>query len=887
MQQKSEKDILEELKSRGYDGSKRRKYGIILRREKRQSKDKDISGFDFVQNISSNDKSKRRLEDLLQDISPKLRFKIDTWAFFNGYAITHFPEWFKDFFLIFNPRLKDYINNSLSELLLSEKGFRTGNPNKYSLRDTIYELVELSNLLLGSKSNINQSNIINEIREKSGAFTLEYLNRLAQLDRTILTNLDYLKLTYENQVKIRISQLVWIVKGIYKLLLSIEKIKPEMLTSMITNCKNICEKHMSDEFKDVPEMNREIQNDLNFCVALFDIYIKNLTKFKKELYPALLKMINAFYKEENTSKEKTAKIFRFLGLTEDNILSYDSFKKKHKKMIMEKAREEQKNKIAMLEHEKKANISVQFNEILETLNILFPYSNIDKLYTNEYLLPYFYEFFNNSNQAFHESLKLVSMFDPIRIVFILYKISYNILSAINGFVLESLLSVQGLREELFDLKIEWQDCESKLFYPYFDKLDYIKKRTRTPLETTIFEKKYKKIVWREINQIRKHTINNFKFSLSKFEELQTKSKSSDYVHFDKIKLEFYDLIERTYQYICSIHRDINSNIIKDEIGIGKKLYEDLKTNLIIDFSEHNSPNSFEYLPVVRQIKRYTETIFENTSDSELISKSQICFFEIFKDFLELFTYLVNDDKSFIVNTDDSIKLAGEKEEKFWEDEEKKGPQSFKIHIPRDPSLDFDMLTEIYNRQKIITISKNEFEKYKHDIDAGRGLCFGMLDIDHFKLFNDKYGHQFGDHVLAQTAKTIKDTIGKKGFAGRYGGEEFLIVLFEEISDAILDAERIRSAVEKMNLQLIKPKNPENTEDSQNKISTTISIGLVDCTHYKDYERAISIADKALYKAKNSGRNKVIFYNVEKSKKLNELVFTSYEEYSQEVNKLPV
>ncbi len=728
-----------------------------------------------------------------------------------------------------------------------------------------------------------------EIKDKSGAFTLEYLNRFANLDRIILTNLDYLKLTHENNVKVRVSQLVWIVKGVYKLLLSIEKIKPEMLTSMITNAKNICNKYMSEEFQDIPEMNREIQNDLDFCVSLFDIYLKNLKKFRKELYPALLKMINIFYKEESTSKAKTDKIYRFLGLTDDDILSYDSFKKKHQKIIMEKAREEQKNKIAMLEHEKKANLSVKFKEILDTLNILFPYSNINKLYSNEYLLPYFFEFFNNSNHSLHEGVKLVSMFDPIRIIFILYKISYNMLSAINGFLLESLLSVQGLREELFDLKIEWQDCESQLFYPYFDKLDYIKKRTRTPLETAIFEKKYKKIVWREINHIRKHLINNFKFSLSKFEELQTKSNSSDYVLLNKIKLQFYDLIKRTYEYINSIQTDINSNIINDEKGIGKKLYEDLKTNLIIDFSEYISPNSEEYLPIVRQIKRYTETIFENTPASEFASKSQICFFEIFKDFLELFSYLVNDETSFIVNTDDSIKLAGEKEIKLWEEEEKKGPQSFKIHIPRDPSLDFDMLTEIYNRQKIINISNNEFEKYKFDIDSGRGLCFGMLDIDNFKSFNDKYGHQFGDHVLAQTAKTIKETIGKNGFVGRYGGEEFLIVLFENISDAILESERIRAAVEKMNLQLIKNKDedPDSIENSENRISVTISIGLIDCLHYKDYDKAISIADKALYKAKNSGRNKVIFYNVEKSKKLNELIFTSYEEYSKEVNKLPV
>jgi len=127
----------------------------------------------------------------------------------------------------------------------------------------------------------------------------------------------------------------------------------------------------------------------------------------------------------------------------------------------------------------------------------------------------------------------------------------------------------------------------------------------------------------------------------------------------------------------------------------------------------------------------------------------------------------------------------------------------------------------------------------------------MYDIDHFKKFNDTYGHQFGDVVLIETAKTVQKVLRDSDMLARYGGEEF-VVLFEAPNDevALKIAERVRKSVE--NMQVF------NEEVGRN-ISVTISVGV---GKYKDgwtAEQFIEQVDKCLYESKVAGRNRTTIY----------------------------
>lgn len=156
----------------------------------------------------------------------------------------------------------------------------------------------------------------------------------------------------------------------------------------------------------------------------------------------------------------------------------------------------------------------------------------------------------------------------------------------------------------------------------------------------------------------------------------------------------------------------------------------------------------------------------------------------------------------------------------------------------------DGLTKILNRKYWEESLEQEFSRarrYKHD------LALIMFDLDHFKKLNDKYGHQGGDKVLIETAAKIKSLLRSCDQFGRYGGEEFAIILPETGLIGAADvAERIRSAIDK---QLI------DFQDQQ--ISCSVSIGVSMLSEFDNrYEDLIKNADAALYKAKFRGRNRV-------------------------------
>ena len=130
----------------------------------------------------------------------------------------------------------------------------------------------------------------------------------------------------------------------------------------------------------------------------------------------------------------------------------------------------------------------------------------------------------------------------------------------------------------------------------------------------------------------------------------------------------------------------------------------------------------------------------------------------------------------------------------------------------------------------------------------------MTDIDFFKSVNDTYGHAVGDLVLKTVSKVIKSQLRDYDIAGRYGGEEFLLLLpYTNFEDAKIVAERLRKSIEtkKIDISKILP--------DHKSISVTMSLGVAQYNQ-SEYEKVfIQNADKALYKAKESGRNKVIAY----------------------------
>lgn len=160
----------------------------------------------------------------------------------------------------------------------------------------------------------------------------------------------------------------------------------------------------------------------------------------------------------------------------------------------------------------------------------------------------------------------------------------------------------------------------------------------------------------------------------------------------------------------------------------------------------------------------------------------------------------------------------------------------------------DSLTNVYTRRYFLEKLDEEIARSKK---FKLGFSFLMVDIDHFKSFNDNYGHLVGDAILKEVTKTIKESIRQIDFMGRYGGEELSVVLTEtNKEESLLIAERIREAVE---TRLIA------AYDENLKVTISIGVSLFPAVA-TDRLTIIDKADQALYLAKQSGRNKVLTYS---------------------------
>ena len=165
----------------------------------------------------------------------------------------------------------------------------------------------------------------------------------------------------------------------------------------------------------------------------------------------------------------------------------------------------------------------------------------------------------------------------------------------------------------------------------------------------------------------------------------------------------------------------------------------------------------------------------------------------------------------------------------------------------------DSLTDLINRRKFNELSTKEI---KRAIRYDRDLSFLMMDIDFFKSINDTYGHSTGDKVLQHFSNICVQMIRDIDVVARMGGEEFVIMLPETNSDnAYIFAERFREKISK-----------SAVEEKEQKINYTVSIGIAKLRKDidKDADTILCRADKALYKAKESGRNRTEIYKVQKS-----------------------
>lgn len=182
-------------------------------------------------------------------------------------------------------------------------------------------------------------------------------------------------------------------------------------------------------------------------------------------------------------------------------------------------------------------------------------------------------------------------------------------------------------------------------------------------------------------------------------------------------------------------------------------------------------------------------------------------------------------------------------------EEKKDVMQYNALLNEEmrQALKVDSMTGLYNHTEFYKRLDNYYRSFKKQTDY---LTVAVLDVDHFKRVNDTYGHENGDAVLIQIASVLKNTCCLTGHAFRYGGEEFALIFCHEAEGEALEImERVRTAVSALRF--------ESMPDAR----ISISCGIYEYTgETMDAQEIFVRADKALYKAKQTGRNKCVCYS---------------------------
>lgn len=156
----------------------------------------------------------------------------------------------------------------------------------------------------------------------------------------------------------------------------------------------------------------------------------------------------------------------------------------------------------------------------------------------------------------------------------------------------------------------------------------------------------------------------------------------------------------------------------------------------------------------------------------------------------------------------------------------------------------DELTGIYNRRHLMDVLEQETRRCSRGATA---FCLCLFDIDHFKQTNDRYGHLAGDQVLREIAQLINSHIRQIDSFGRYGGEEFLMIMPQTaLAGAVFKAEQLRQAVAALEFP-----------DIEAHFRVTLSVGVAEYHEGESAPDVLRRADEALYRAKSAGRNQVV------------------------------
>jgi GGDEF domain-containing protein len=741
-----------------------------------------------------------RDQDAVKSLASKLRRRIDAYAYRNGYLVTGLFERCLSICTVFFPHIKDYINKRLLRRLVRGKGFRWNNPFDYCLMDNLDALAFSSRFLLGSYkisrlSEIEpyegkETNRITEDMAQREPFALDFFTRFAERDEMLMRSLEFIKLRMSRGARVEVMSLAGIVKSVYRLILGTGSLDPERLIGVFSTVVSIHKKHE----KRARQLSQVDEN-----MGLFQMAYANLFEFKHQLFPLLLKIMGTFFPEESGNfGEDQYKICEFLSLAPESIIKLPEEEEAPQKSgssrqdsgvmdtfdVNREEREvwdEEGESTGESPTEPVQTFHDRYKRELSILKYLFPGSGIKDMETWPCFLPYFDLKVYNKDLTFSNLIQNISRSDPMGQIMVLHRIVDNMLTSIEIFSLDEILSKRGkLAGQMSDIITEWQKIYPSIFDGYLKELnDYVHMVTTdggpsfnlSPMIHRLEE---------NINQIKNLAIHHYgKIMVGIDNSIRYTSG-----------VRLYKLVEELNDLLGELGEELNLAQLKEKNPAVMRMWNEIAHRRVVDFKTNS------YKPATIQMQKYIQAKYQ-TPISRVPMEAQAEFFDALFAVVGLYDFLLNDPVSYFLTAEGKVFHAGEEERKTWQRvRESLSNVSFRER-PQEGDYVLDSLTGLISREYW---DESLPEKREELNTAGKTYSLIYASIDGYQRIKEYFPQRsYGNRILKLTAKILlnkmKVMFSQSHFMETVRMDEngLLVLVFDRIEAGAQIAEDIRIA----------------------------------------------------------------------------------------------
>ncbi len=848
------------LRDKGYgerpsEGALQRELGNVRRNRAVERRERSWAA-DAPSDLAA-EQAGRRAEDRFPAVAPALRRRINAYARSLRLPIVGAREWLDDILSLLPFRIPDCVARDFVGRLTLQRGIEHLEHGELSLYDTLHALSFSSQKLLGellpspggstglagARSGTRHDaaseaeNAKADLRRRD-PFGYRVLQEFVSPYGEIKKHLEYLRLRYTGGERIEAAALSEITRVVYRLCLKTEQVDNQSISHLI---------ELTREIQSAYRRSEAYADELDEAARLFRIARENLDRYKFELYPVMLRLLGAFHPWRPQDEALNKRLRDCVGVADREVLEYRSFHKQLEQAQAEQRRAVEQRELERLEREKTSGFRDSYAPVLRLLGSLFPGSEIDQIDQGAFVLPYFERVLFRDSPRFvsvEYGLTSLSAEDPLAVIIPLHRIIDDWLHSIDPYRVERILGDEAISSALLMVRDEWQAVYTELFDLYLRDIGAYAKEISVSSERAreFLRSRSAYVLQRDIEGLRKRLLR--------------RSERSGAVRDRSDRIVLPMLAERLHNELIAVGRQVSLATLRRDDPAARRLIKSLTEAPLVEYAGHAEPSSYDYKPATRQLKRYIEARRQQPI-AEIGAFASLFPLDTLRSVADLYRFLLRDASSFLMLAGSRVETAGPFERAAWEKAESESSDpgaSLRIEFAEELSgHHLDQLTGLRNKNFYLERMPELFKRVRRD---GKPITIVMLDIDHFKWINDTLGHQYGDRMLAAVGELIGTNTRPSDWAVRYGGEELLILIGDDLNAAVVIGERLRhqqherveSAGEYEPVRRIARENGEPCG--------TFSVGIAAVEDCSELESAVERVDAVLYAAKRS-RNLVM------------------------------